>query len=175
MLFFKVILILPHVWLLNLGSDLSVNNIVQLDWSDTKIVSQDAVNKVLELTKKWKYSNFRGKFWLFLEIYWKYDKSLQRIGIYGSSAFYSTLLSFFVLEIFGLSWNSLFVRYFGSISRFMQFVQPWTELMFILCRYLIPNDWKQISLWMQLLQYNLITKNARVFWKIYFWVGSLLI
>ena len=62
LLSFKVILILPPVWLLNLGSDLSINNIVQLDLADTKIVSQDAVNKVLELTEKWKYPNFRGKF-----------------------------------------------------------------------------------------------------------------
>ena len=60
--FFKVILILPPVWLLNLGSDLSINNIVQLDSADTKNVSQDAVNKVLELMEKWKYPNFRGKF-----------------------------------------------------------------------------------------------------------------
>ena len=40
--------------------------------------------------------------------------------------------------------------------------------MFILCRYLIPNDWKEISLWMRLPQNNLITKNPWIFWKIYF-------
>ena len=32
------------------GSDLSINNIVQLDSANTRIASQDAVNKVLELT-----------------------------------------------------------------------------------------------------------------------------
>ena len=51
LLFFKVILILPPAWLSNLGSDLSINNIVHLDSADTKIISQDAVNKVLELTE----------------------------------------------------------------------------------------------------------------------------
>ena len=58
----KVFLILPPVWLSNLRSDLSVGNIVQLGLADTKIGSQDAVMKVLGLTEKWKYPNFRGKF-----------------------------------------------------------------------------------------------------------------
>ena len=62
LLFFQDIFILPLVWLSNLGSDLSIDNIVQLDSADTKIVSQDAVNKILELTEKWEYPNFRGKF-----------------------------------------------------------------------------------------------------------------
>ena len=61
-LFFKVILILPPAWVSNLGSDLSINNEVWLDSTDTKIASQDTVNKVLELMEKWKYPNFRGKF-----------------------------------------------------------------------------------------------------------------
>ena len=39
----------------------------------------------------------------FLEICWKHDTSLQVIGIHDSSAFYSTFLTFFVLEIFGFS------------------------------------------------------------------------
>ena len=38
---------------------------------------------------------------------------------------WSLLLSFFVLKIFGFNWKSLFVRYFGYISRFEQFVQLW--------------------------------------------------
>ena len=59
---FKVFLILPLVWLLNLGSDLSISNIVWLGLGDTKIDSQDAVKKVLEHTEKWKYPNFSGKF-----------------------------------------------------------------------------------------------------------------
>ena len=50
------------VWLLNLGSDLSIDNIVWLGLADTKIAGQNAVKKVLELTEKWKYPNFRGKF-----------------------------------------------------------------------------------------------------------------
>ena len=45
-----------------LGSDLSIDNIVRLDSADTKIGSQDAVNKVLKLMEKWKYPNFKGKF-----------------------------------------------------------------------------------------------------------------
>ena len=67
-LFFKVILILPLLWLLNLGSNLSIDNIVWLDLADTNIASQDAANKVLELMEKWKYqtsevnSNFFYKF-----------------------------------------------------------------------------------------------------------------
>ena len=51
LLFFKVILILPPVWLLNLGSDLSLNNILWQGSADTKIVSKNGVNKVLELTE----------------------------------------------------------------------------------------------------------------------------
>ena len=35
------------------------------------------------------------------------------LDIYYSSAFYSTLLSFFVVKIFGFNWTSLFARYFG--------------------------------------------------------------
>ena len=86
---------LPPVWLSNLGSDLSIDNTVWLDLADKKIVSQDPVNNVLELTEKWKYPNFRGKFQLFWGVCWKHDASLQLLGIHDSSAFYSTLLSFF--------------------------------------------------------------------------------
>ena len=50
--FFKVFLILPPVELLNLGSDLSLDNIVQVGSADTKIDSQDAVKKVLEPSEK---------------------------------------------------------------------------------------------------------------------------
>ena len=46
----------------NIGSDVSINNIVQLGSADTKIGSQDAVKNVLELKEKWKYPNFRVKF-----------------------------------------------------------------------------------------------------------------
>ena len=37
---------------LNLGSDLSIDNIVRLGLADAKIGSQDAVMKLLELTEK---------------------------------------------------------------------------------------------------------------------------
>ena len=47
-----------------------------------------------------------------------------------------------------------------------------TELMFILCRYLI-SQLLETSLRMRLLRNNLITNNAGVLWKVYFWVGSL--
>ena len=56
--FFKVF-ILPPVWLSNLGSDLSINNIVRLGSADTKSGSQNAA-KMLELTEKWKYPDFRA-------------------------------------------------------------------------------------------------------------------
>ena len=46
---------------------------------------------------------------------------------------------------------------------------------FISWRYLIPNDWQKISSWMRLFQNLLITKNAWIFWKVHFWIGSLLI
>ena len=42
---------------MNLGSDVSIDNILQLGSADTKIDSQDAVKKVLELMEKRKYSN----------------------------------------------------------------------------------------------------------------------
>ena len=50
-----------------------------------------------------------------------------------------------------------------------------TELIFISCRYLIPIDWKQASIRVRLFQNLLITKDAWVFWKVYFWAGSLVI
>ena len=53
---------LSPVWLLNLGSDLSIDNILRLGLDNTKSGSQNAVKKVLELTEKWQYPNFRGKF-----------------------------------------------------------------------------------------------------------------
>ena len=59
---FKVLFILVPVWLLNLGLDLWIDNIFPLDLADTKIGSQDAVQTVLEFTKKLKYPKFRGKF-----------------------------------------------------------------------------------------------------------------
>ena len=59
--FFKVFHILPPVWLLNFGSDLSIDNLVRLGSADTRIGSQDSVKKVLEITEK-KKINFRGKF-----------------------------------------------------------------------------------------------------------------
>ena len=40
-----------------------------------------------------------------------------------------------------------------------------TKLVFITCRYLIPNDWNQISIWMRLLQNLLTSDNVWVFWK----------
>ena len=45
-----------------LDQDLSIDNTVWLSSADIKIGSQDAVKKELELTEKWKYPNFRGKF-----------------------------------------------------------------------------------------------------------------
>ena len=62
--FSKVLLILPPVSLSNLCLDLLryFDSIVWLGSADTKIGSQDAVVKMLELTEKWKYSNFRGRF-----------------------------------------------------------------------------------------------------------------
>ena len=51
---------LKPVWV-HFGSHVNVL-IVRLGTADTKLGSQDAVKKVLELTEKWKYSIFRGKF-----------------------------------------------------------------------------------------------------------------
>ena len=52
--FFKVFVILSPVSLSNLGSDLSIDKTVQQGSADTKIGSQNAGKKVLELTEKWK-------------------------------------------------------------------------------------------------------------------------
>ena len=63
-----------------------------------------AEHKVLEKLRKnenTQTSEVNSNF--FLEICWKHDTSLQSLGIHDSSAFYSTLLSFFVLEVFGFS------------------------------------------------------------------------
>ena len=50
-----------------------------------------------------------------------------------------------------------------------------SEFILIPCRYLIPNDWKQISIWMKPLQNLLMADNAWVFRKVCFWAESLLI
>ena len=83
-----------NVKTLNLGSDLSIDNIVRLGSADTKISCQDAVMKVLELTEKWKYPNLTGKFYVFSKIYGKHDAPLPLLDIHYSSAFYSTLYHF---------------------------------------------------------------------------------
>ena len=46
-----VFLILPSVWLSNIGSDLSVGNMVGLGSTDTKDNTQDAVKNLLELAR----------------------------------------------------------------------------------------------------------------------------
>ena len=71
-LFFKVTLILPPVRLSNLGSDLSIDNKVWLDSADTKTASQDAVNKMVELTEKVNSKFFRNllETWYFIAIAW---------------------------------------------------------------------------------------------------------
>ena len=51
-MFFLVFLHKPSVYLFNHGSDVSIDNIVWLGLDDIKINNQDAVKKVLELTKK---------------------------------------------------------------------------------------------------------------------------
>ena len=58
---FKFFLILTTLWLSNLTSDFSSDNAVRLSLADTKISSHHAV-KMLELTEKQKYPNFRSKF-----------------------------------------------------------------------------------------------------------------
>ena len=60
--FLVFIISLSPVWLSNLDSDLSIDNIVRLDSADSKIGSQAAVKKVLELRQKWKYKNFSHTF-----------------------------------------------------------------------------------------------------------------
>ena len=43
----EVFIILPPVWLLNVGSDLSIDNIVWLSLADRKISSQDILSVIL--------------------------------------------------------------------------------------------------------------------------------
>ena len=94
-MFFKVILILPPVWC----SDLLINNIVQLGLADTKIVSQDAVNKVLELTEKMKIPKLHEvNSNSVLEICCKHDASPQSLGSHDSSAFYVPFYHFLFLR-----------------------------------------------------------------------------
>ena len=125
---FKFFLILPSVWLSNLGSDLLIEYIVRLDSADTKCDSQDVVkNCYLQKSENTETSEVNSK--LFKEICWKHSTPLQLLGIHCSSTFYSTLLSFFVLKMFGFNWASLLVKYFGSISRFERFVQPWSPIL----------------------------------------------
>ena len=51
----------------SLGSDLSIDNVVRLGSTDTKIDSQGAAKKALELMEKWKYPKLRGKFNFFFK------------------------------------------------------------------------------------------------------------
>ena len=60
---FKFLLFYPlYGFWINHSSDISIDNIVRLGSADTKINSQNAVKKVLELTEKRKQPKFRGKF-----------------------------------------------------------------------------------------------------------------
>ena len=73
--------------------------------------------------------------------------------------------------------KDLRVNFFNSVSSspssFLS--QPWRNLyIFISWRYFIPNDWKQIYIWMRLLQNFLISNNTWIFWKVYFWAGNLI-
>ena len=43
-----------------------------------------------------------------------------------------------------------------------------TELILVSCRYLIPKDWKQTTIWMRLLSKYFNRDNAWVFWKVFF-------
>ena len=58
-LFFKVFLILHPVWLSNLSSDLSINNIVRLGLADTKLAAKMLPKRTHKTHKKWK-SLMRG-------------------------------------------------------------------------------------------------------------------
>ena len=123
----QLFLILPPVWLSNLSSDLSVDNIFRLGISWHKKWHPRCCQEGARTHRKVKIPKLQRQILgFFSEICLKHDTPLQSLGIYYSSAFCSTYLSFFVLKIFGFNWISLFVRYFASISRFGQFVQPWT-------------------------------------------------
>ena len=95
-------MILPPVRISNLGSDLSINNIVRLGLADTnwqpKFCQEGAGTH--RKVKNW---NFRGNSKFFSKFCWKHDIPLESLGIHFSGAFYSTLLSFFVLKIFGFN------------------------------------------------------------------------
>ena len=62
----------------------------------------------------------------FLEICCKHNTLLESVNIHYSGAFYS-ILYLFILKIFRFNWASVFVRYFGSISRFSHFIQLWID------------------------------------------------
>ena len=68
--------------------------------------------------------------------------------------------------------RKLFQQGFPSI-RFS--LSTLTKIIITSFRYLFSNDWKQISITIRLLQNLLITDNAWVFLKVYFWSVSLLI
>ena len=74
--------------------------------------------------------------------------------------------------------KDLRVNFFNRVSSFPPgfLSQPWQNLyIHISCRYLFNSQWLEInSIWLRVLQNLLITNNAWIFWKIYFWAGSLL-
>ena len=72
---------------LNLGLDLSNDNIVRLGSAD----------------KNWQPRCYQKGARANRKLKQKHDTPLQSVGIHYASAFYSTLLSFFVLKIFGFN------------------------------------------------------------------------
>ena len=80
-----------------------------------------------------------------------------------------------ILSLINLPLLETFVKFFNRVSSTRGFFcQPWQNFN-ISCRYLIPNDWKYIRIWIRLLQNLLLTHNNCVFRKVYFWAGSLFI
>ena len=65
--------------------------------------TQNAAKKVLELTEKWNTQISELDFRFLSKIFWKQESQLQLLGIHYFGAFCITLLSFFVLKIFGFS------------------------------------------------------------------------
>lgn len=90
--FLKVFLLNPPAWLLNHCPDLSIHNTVRLDFAEIKNQQTHTVEKVPDLTEKWKYPKFRAKFYFSLLICFKHNASLQPVIIHYSSAFYSVHL-----------------------------------------------------------------------------------
>ena len=118
--YLEVFLSKPPGQLWNCSPNQSIHNTVWLGWDYIKIYSQNAV-KVLDLVEKWKVildNKTQVNFNFSSVVCCKHD-------IYMATTSRISLFWYFLQYLlqYQFNWMSVFVKYFGSTSRFQYFVQ----------------------------------------------------